>query len=81
VIELMPPAVKTDLAAIPEGANVKVITTDELVAATLKALAKGKLEIRPGQANQLRFMSRLAPDFIGGQLAKSSKSLIPKERR
>jgi uncharacterized oxidoreductase len=81
VIELMPPAVKTELAPVPEGDNVKVITTDELVDATVKALAKGKLEIRPGQANQLRFMSRWAPNFINGQLAKASKSLIPKARR
>jgi uncharacterized oxidoreductase len=76
VIELMPPAVKTDLAAMPEE-GVKVITTDALVDATLKAIAKGKVEIRPGQANQLRFMSRVAPGFIQGQLAKGSKSLIP----
>jgi uncharacterized oxidoreductase len=76
VVELMPPAVKTDLAAMPED-GVKVITTDELVDATLKALAKGRLEIRPGQANGLRFMNRVAPGFIHGQLAKGSKSLIP----
>jgi uncharacterized oxidoreductase len=80
VVELMPPAVKTELAPIPEEANVKVITTDELVDATVKALAKGRLEIRPGQANQLRFMSRLAPNFIVGQLGKASKTLIPTAR-
>lgn len=77
VIELMPPAVKTDLAAYPDDASFKVMTTDALVAATFKALAKGTQEIRPGQANQLRFMSRVAPGFIQDQLAKGSKSLIP----
>jgi len=77
VIELMPPAVKTDLAPLPDDGKVKVITTDELVALTMKALEKGKTEIRPGQANGLRFMSRWAPGFIQGQLAKGSKSLIP----
>jgi uncharacterized oxidoreductase len=77
VIELMPPAVKTDLAQLPEDGSVKVITTDVLVDATVKALAKGTLEIRPGQANGLRFMSRVAPGFIQEQLAKGSKSLIP----
>jgi len=80
VVELMPPAVKTELAPAPADANVKMITTDVLVDSTIKALGKGKLEIRPGQANQLRFMSRWAPDFINGQLAKASKSLIPKAR-
>jgi len=76
VIELMPPAVKTDLAALPEE-GVKVITTDVLVDATMKALAKGQVEIRPGQANGLRFMNRMAPGFIHKQLAKGSKGLIP----
>ena len=76
VIELMPPVVKTDLTpSPPEG--VKSITTDQLVDMTMKALERGKLEIRPGQANGLRFMSRFAPNFIAGQLAKGSKSLIP----
>ena len=77
VIELMPPAVKTDLAPLPDDGSVKVITTDQLVAMTFKALERGKTEIRPGQANGLRFMSRVAPNFIAGQLAKGSKSLIP----
>ena len=76
VVELMPPVVKTDLAAMPEE-GVKVITTDVLVDATIKALEKGRTEIVPGQASQLRFMSRVAPKFIAGQLAKGSKSLIP----
>lgn len=78
VIELMPPAVKTELAPLPTDGSVKTITPDELVGMTIKALEKGKLEIRPGQANGLRFMSRWAPGFINGQLAKASKSLIPK---
>jgi uncharacterized oxidoreductase len=37
----------------------------------------GALEIRPGQAKQLAFMRRLAPDFINGQLWKASKKLVP----
>jgi uncharacterized oxidoreductase len=77
VIELMPPAVHTDLAPFPDDGSVKVITTDVLVAATMKALAKGAKEIRPGQSNDLRLMSRVAPNFIQSQLAKNSKSLIP----
>jgi len=78
VIELMPPAVRTELLGdVPDDADFKVITTDELVAATMKALRAGKSEICPGQASQLRFMSRLAPGFIQGQLAKGSKGFIP----
>ena len=77
VIELAPPAVKTNLAPIPEGEGVKVITTDELVTATIKGLRSGTQEIRPGQANQLHWMSRIAPQFIAGQLAKGSAKMIP----
>jgi uncharacterized oxidoreductase len=77
VIELMPPAVKTDLTAdLPEG-SLKLITTDELVRESCAALKAGAQEIRPGQAKQLAFLRRLAPDFINGQLWKASKKLVP----
>ena len=78
VIELMPPAVKTDLAAdITEGDGVTVITTDELVKQSFAALQAGALEIHPGQAKPLAFMRRLAPNFINKQLWKASKKLVP----
>jgi len=77
VIELMPPAVKTDLTAdLPEG-SLKLITTDELLKQSFAALKAGVQEIRPGQAKQLAFLRRLAPDFINGQLWKASKKLVP----
>jgi uncharacterized oxidoreductase len=79
VIELMPPAVKTELAPLPD--SVKTITPDELVEMTIKPLEKGKLEIYPGQTSGLRFMSKWAPGFIHAQLAKASKILIPKSQR
>lgn len=79
VVELMPPAVKTDLTAeFPEGAT-PMITTDELVAATIPALEAGIDEIRPGQSNQLHWMSRLLPAFINRTLFKSSRAFIPRE--
>jgi len=77
VIEVMPPAVKTDLTAdLPEG-SLKLITTDDLVKQSFAALKAGVQEIRPGQAKQLAFLRRLAPDFINGQLWKASKKLVP----
>jgi uncharacterized oxidoreductase len=76
VIELAPPAVKTNLASIPEG-DVKVITTDELVDVTIKGLRSGDQEIRPGQSNQLHWMSRIAPQFITAQLDKGSAKMMP----
>jgi len=76
----MPPAVKTELSAGLSGSDaIKLIDTDQLVAATMKALAAGKVEIRPGQANQLHWMSRFAPGFINGMLHKASKPLLPAE--
>ena len=81
VIELMPPAVKTDLAAdIVEGDAFTLITTDELVKQSFASLKAGAVEIRPGQAKQLAFLRRLAPDFINGQLWKASRNLVPAGR-
>src|SRR5881392_2579438 len=78
VIELMPPAVKTELSAeIAEGDGIALMTADQLVKQSFALLKKGKLEIRPGQSNQLAFMRRFAPDFINRQLWKASKKLVP----
>jgi uncharacterized oxidoreductase len=78
VIELMPPAVKTEMTAdLTEGDGITMITTEELVKQSFKSLKKGALEIRPGQSNQLALMRRLAPDFINGQLWKASRKLVP----
>src|SRR5205823_58314 len=77
VIDLMPPAVKTDMTTeLAEGGG-SVISTDELVKQSFALLKKGVLEIRPGQNRQLAFLRRLAPDFINRQLWKASKKLVP----
>jgi|ERR1044071_791295 uncharacterized oxidoreductase len=78
VIELMPPAVKTALSAdLPEGGLVTLMTTGELIKQAFAAFRAGKPEIRPGQANLLALMRRLAPGFMNGQLWKASKKLVP----
>jgi len=77
VIELMPPAVKTDMTTeLAEGGGT-VISTDELVKQSFALLKTGTLEIRPGQSRQLAFMRRVAPNFINRQLWKASKKLVP----
>jgi uncharacterized oxidoreductase len=77
VIELMPPAVKTDMTTeLAEGGG-SVISTDELVKQSFALLQVGTLEIRPGQSKQLAFLRRVAPDFINRQLWKASKKLVP----
>jgi uncharacterized oxidoreductase len=76
VIELMPPAVRTDLTSeFPE--EVSKISTEELVRQSFAALKAGKLEIRPGQTNQVAFLRRLAPDFVNRQLWKASRGMVP----
>src|SRR5205823_6435647 len=78
VIELMPPAVKTAMTTeLSEGGGVTLISTDELIKESFAGFKAGKLEIRPGQSNQLAFMRRLAPNFIGKQLWKASRKLVP----
>ena len=78
VIDLMPPAVKTEMtASLPEGDGFDIITTDELIKQSFASLKAGTLEIRPGQSKQLAFMRRLAPDFINRQIWKASKKLVP----
>jgi len=78
VIELMPPAVKTDLTRdLPEGDGITLMPMDELVKQSFASFKAGALEIRPGQAKQLALMRRLAPDLINGQLWKASKKLVP----
>ena len=61
----------------PEVAQRPIEDLDTYVDAVVKDLKKGTQEICPGQSGQLRLMSRLAPGFIRGQLAKGSKNLIP----
>ena len=79
VIELMPPAVRTDMTSEFDEAGISTITTDELVKHTIAALRAGKQEIRPGQSNLLALMRRLAPSFVNRQLWKASRALVPAE--
>jgi uncharacterized oxidoreductase len=78
IIEIMPPAVKTDMTAdLSEGDGITLITTDELVKLSFTSLKAGALEIHPGQSKQLALMRRVAPNFINRQLWKASKKLVP----
>ena len=78
VIEIMPPLVETEMTAtLPAGDGVTKISTSELVKLSFASLAAGRLEIRPGQANTLSLMRRLAPEFINQQLWKEAKKLVP----
>ncbi|MES2325728.1 MAG: SDR family NAD(P)-dependent oxidoreductase [Pseudomonadota bacterium] len=77
VIELMPPAVRTDLTDEFAEHGISMISTEKLIKLSFAGLRAGKLEIRPGSSQQLAFLRRLAPNFIGRQLWKASKEMIP----
>lgn len=78
VVEIMPPAVRTQMTTDLSGPGLKLISADELVALCLPALRNGELELHPGQTKQLALMRRMAPEFINRQLWKSSRNLVPK---
>ncbi len=77
VIELAPPAVDTPLIRGKFPGIVKSMQGMEveiLVGRVLQAIEAGKLEIRPGLSNLLKVMSRVAPGFILGRMARLAQS-------
>ena len=50
----------------------RFVTRFRLVDALLRGIAKGDDEIAPGQSILLKWLSRLAPRFIFGQLNKGA---------
>lgn len=73
VFELAPPATKTELLGdFPETdiRGVSIMKVEDMVKIALKGFENDQLEIRPGQSNQLKIMSRLAPEFILRQMSR-----------
>src|SRR3954471_18538937 len=58
VIEIMPPAVKTDMTAELVEGGCEASTTEELVKQSFSSMQKAAFEIRPGQAKMLALMRR-----------------------
>lgn len=73
VVELAPPQTETPLVTA-EFADLmkgqKGMAVDALAERAITAIEAGKTEIRPGQSNILKIASRIAPEFILGQLSK-----------
>jgi uncharacterized oxidoreductase len=81
VIELIPPPVQTPLyrdealareMKLPKGMDVEVFAKKAIA-----GIEAGKLEVRPGLANVMKILSRIAPGFILKQVAKMIPSLGP----
>lgn len=76
VVELAPPGTETPLFRgefAEEMKGEKGMDVSTLVRQAIAGIEAGKLEIRPGLANVLRVMSRIAPQFMLNQMAKMSK--------
>jgi uncharacterized oxidoreductase len=81
VFEVAPPATATELLSDMSEEDMKgvaIMKVVDMVAASIKGLEADRPEIRPGQANSLKFMSRLAPDFILKQLSKPVDRMLSK---
>ena len=74
VVELIPPGVETPLfrndeftkeMKVPKGMDANVFARKAVA-----GIEAGKLEIRPGLANVLKIMSRMAPGFMLNQMGK-----------
>ena len=71
VIELLPPLVETPMTAdFEKKEGFDAMPVDKFVAAVRNGLDKGDKEIYPGQASQMRFMSRYFYDMFVGMVNK-----------
>ncbi len=76
VVELAPPGVETPLFRgefAEETRGQKPMSVQVLAKRAIAGIEAGKLEIRPGLANVLHAMSRVAPQFMLKQMAKMAK--------
>jgi uncharacterized oxidoreductase len=83
VFEVAPPATETELLSTMSAEDrkgISVMSVEEMVTTSIDGFATDRLEIRPGQSNQLKLMSRLAPEFILKQLSKSVDRLLSETR-
>lgn len=72
VVELAPPGVETPLFRGGFGEEFKgqkAMDVKDLASQAIAAIEKGTLEIRPGIANLLKVMSRIAPGFMLRQMS------------
>jgi uncharacterized oxidoreductase len=49
---------------------------EDMVGSAVKGMQTDRFEIRPGQANQLKTMSRVAPGFILKQMSRSVDRML-----
>ncbi len=84
VFELAPPGTETKLFrgdfTKEDLGGAKAMDVKVLAKHAVDGLKKDTLEIRPGLANTLKLMSRIAPQFILKQLAKPAEAMLVKNK-
>jgi uncharacterized oxidoreductase len=83
VFELAPPLTNTELqnAFTPDDMKgTQVMETSKMIEVAIKGFSNDTMEIRPGQSNLLKFMSRLAPQFILNQMSKPVDRLLAQSK-
>jgi len=79
VFDLAPPATQTELLGdfdVEDMKGASIMKVEEMVQVAVKGMQTNRFEIRPGQANQLKMMSRLAPGFILKQMSRSVDRML-----
>jgi uncharacterized oxidoreductase len=79
VFDLAPPATQTELLGDFSSEDLKgasVMKVEKMVQVAIKGMQTNRFEIRPGQANQLKMMSRVAPGFILKQMSRSVDRML-----
>jgi len=83
VFELAPPLTNTDLqnAFTPDDMKgTQAMETAKMIEVAIKGFSNDTLEIRPGQSNLLKFMSRIAPQFILNQMSRPVDRLLAQSK-
>jgi uncharacterized oxidoreductase len=79
VFDLAPPATQTELLGdfdVEDMKGASVMTVEDMVRVAVKGMQTNRFEIRPGQANRLKMMNRLAPGFILKQMSRSVDRML-----
>lgn len=80
VFELVAPGAKTPLndKFVGDVDNKALMAPDKLIKVAIKGIQNDKLEIYPGLAWVIKFMSRVAPSFLLKQLSKPVEIMLSK---
>lgn len=84
VFEIAPPATKTELVDIfdeESAGDFDLMKVDELIKSAVQGLKKDQFEIRPGQTNQVYYLSRLVPKAVIKILSKSLDRMLQKDKK